>query len=82
MEGGPGAGGAGEQGGITNLLGLDYLATLLLWDSDALAPVAFAMKNKSDSLEFSFHKVRHSESKRSFEKYANRTLTCFNWDCL
>ena len=48
MEGGPGAGGAGEQGGITNLLGLDYLATLQLWDFDALAPVAFAVKNKSD----------------------------------
>ena len=52
MEGGPGAvWGRAEQGGITNLLGLDYLATLQLWDSDALAPVAFAMKNKSDSLE-------------------------------
>ena len=57
VGGGLGAGGAGEQGGTTNLLGLDYLATLQLWDSDALAPVAFAMKNKSDSLEFSFHKV-------------------------
>ena len=52
MGGGPGAGWGraeqGEQGGITNLLGLDYLATLQLWDSDALAPVPFAVKNKSD----------------------------------
>ena len=43
------------------------------------------MKIISDSLEFSFHKVRNSVnkvSKRSFVQYAYQILTCLNWDCL